>query len=299
MSEAKKKLEDVREEAHEKLSQLRDELASVQSSSTSLMYSSIANSSSSTFSLGSDFEQDWVINEDEIEFDKDILLRMKTGDLHVGFFRSTKVIVKILHKVSSLGDFKQSMKTVSKLRHPNLVLFMGATIGETPLIVTEMAQFKLLNVHLEGAPLSRGHMISIAKDVAFALNYLHLQRPCPVVHGSVSSQTVLLEAREKGWKGKLSDTGFFPQLSHPLSTYAAPEMFDPNSHSVKLDVYSFGVLLIELYCRKALGSSSGERNKQIEHINWPEMVVIIRKCLTAEAPDRPLIGCVLQDLQQL
>lgn len=283
LTKANKNYEDQQEGTHQELIKLRNEL-------------SLLQSSVSTSAYNDSVDEHWVLKREDILIEEEVLLRCRTGDLYNGFFHGTEVGVKVLSKVKSLDELKRIMNINSKLRHSNLLLFMGATVGDDPLIVTECISFcKPLNVHLEETPLSRSHLLSLAKDVSCALNYLHLHI-VPVTHGSVSSQSVLLTT---GWRGKLTDVNFFPHMVQPLATYAAPEVMDTSSCSPQIDVYSFGVLLIEMYCRKALGTSNSERSKQLQHINWPQLVVIIRLCLSVSSLDRPLIEDVLLDLKQL
>lgn len=287
LSEALEKRKEIQEMAQRELMQLRNELLTLRSApkSTSVCITT---------------DEDWFIGHDEVVIDKDaVVIRARTGDYHSGTFRGSKVSVKhVSAKIQSLEEFRRIMTLNSKLRHPNLLLFIGATVGNSLLVVTEFCPFKPLNIHLEESPLSRSNMISLAKDVACALNYLHLS-PSPIVHGTLSSRTVFLEPKANGWRGKLTDIAFSPQLVQPLATYAAPEINDGTVFTSQVDVYSFGVLLIEMYCRKALGTSGSERTKQLQHINWPQLVVIIRLCLSLSPMDRPEIGKVLLDIEQL
>lgn len=290
IKELKKQLSEVKQKSSEaaelQLMQLRNELSLLQSTSMT--------------SVSSDATDDyWVLDKDDITInEQEVMLQSRTGNFYSGFFRGTRVSVKCLRKVQSLEEYKKVMSLNNKLHHPNIHLFIGATTGDDYVVVAEFSSFKSLNIHLEGAPLSRSHIISLAKDVACALAYLHLH-PSVITHGSLSSHTVLIEPREGSWKGKLTDIGFFPYIATLLSAYAAPEVMDSDNLSPSLDIYSYGILLIEMYCRKALGSSGSERDKQLQHINWPQFVSIIRPCLSAEPTERPLVNEILLDIEQL
>lgn len=93
---------------------------------------------------------------------------------------------------------------------------------------------------------------AIALGTARGIQYLHSQGPA-VSHGNIKSSNVLLT---KSYDARLSDFGL-AHLVGPSSTpnrvagYRAPEVTDPRRVSQKADVYSFGVLLLELLTGKA------------------------------------------------
>ena len=70
------------------------------------------------------------------------------------------------------------MDISSKLRHPNLVQFIG--VG-TPIILTEIMSTCLYN-ELQKKVLTQSQILGISCDVAWALNYLHLWKPDPTIH---------------------------------------------------------------------------------------------------------------------
>ena len=99
--------------------------------------------------------------------------------------------------------------------------------------------------------MTRPQIITIARDVASALNCLHLWKPDPILHLDVNSANVLLEPLGTTlWKGKLRDFGpanFLCLTKTPgpgNPAYAASEAMSPNLHSPAMDVFSFGILLV-------------------------------------------------------
>ena len=94
---------------------------------------------------------------------------------------------------------------------------------------------------------------SIGLAVARALNYLHQMQPDPIIHRDISSANVLLEPLPMScWRAKVTDYGSV-NLQQQLETvgpgnptYAAPEANDPCLQSPKMDIFSFGILLIEM-----------------------------------------------------
>ena len=66
--------------------------------------------------------------------------------------------------------------------------------------------------------------------------------------------------------------------------YAAPEACFPDQHSPKMDVFSFGVLLVEMCLQQLPESDRAQREVQIQCIQWPAMVSLVRQC-TSENTD--------------
>lgn len=92
-------------------------------------------------------------------------------------------------------------------------------------------------------------------DVARALNYLHQMQPHPIIHRDISSGNVLLDPLpDHGWKVKVSDYGSVNMFIHlqmsgpgnPVYACAAPEANIPGLQTPKMDIFSFGVLLVEM-----------------------------------------------------
>ena len=84
------------------------------------------------------------------------------------------------------------MSIAAKVRHPNLLQFIGATRVGSPIILCELMPTSLRK-ELETSPLTCPQILRISQDVSSALNYLHLWKPHPILHRDVSSPNVLLE----------------------------------------------------------------------------------------------------------
>ena len=133
----------------------------------------------------------WMVERGEIQLTQRELGRGGWAAVKVAEFRGLQVAAKCLHAII-ISDynrqlFVREMSIAAKLRHPNLVQFIGATLEGEPVILTELMVSSLRAV-LERGPLELAHITSIARDVARALNYLHLTRPDPILHRDVSSQ---------------------------------------------------------------------------------------------------------------
>ena len=224
-----------------------------------------------------------------------------------------KVAAKELHSQleSDYYDqvFQREMAVAARVSHPNLLRFHGAKLEGGMTILTELmptslrAEVNRGHRHPEHR-LSREHILSIAMDVACALNYLHHLIPDPIIHRDISSANVLLKPTPNGgWLAKVSDYGsanFQQQLQtqNPGSpVYAAPESHNPGLQSPKMDIFSFGVLLIEM-CTSHFPVPE-RRPDLIESIRYPQLVRLIRWCLNEDRNQRPTAAQVIDYLRTL
>ena len=249
----------------------------------------------------------WRVERDEIkETDEEPLGVGGWGEVRVAMFRGVKVAAKFIHNAiispHNINLFLREMHMAASVRHPNLLLFIGALLDDSkPVILTELMPKNLRSI-IMGLP--RDHVITIGIDVACGLNYLHLMRPDPIIHRDVSSANVLLEPIGSGnWKAKVSDYGSANFLSKVITmgpgnvTYAAPESFNPKLQSPKMDVYSYGILLLEM----ATGQFPDHRLQamQLDTLPWQEMTLMIRRCICDDPASRPTMKDLLPDLTDL
>ena len=219
----------------------------------------------------------WSIDQEHLKITEHVLGRGAYGEVRVGIYQGTRVAVKKIHEVI-ISDynrelFEREMKIASRVRHPNLVLFVGAVTTGNPIIVCELMDTSLRKVMEEGN-LKADDIHPISKDVACALVYLH-SLPDPIVHRDVSSANVLLNAKKDGWQAKLGDFGsanFLAKLrtiAPGCIAYAAPEAGDPRQQGPKMDVYSFGVLLLEMCVGKFMDQHTLESTK-VAVVTWSD-----------------------------
>ena len=254
----------------------------------------------------------WVINKDEVTLTKEELGRGSYAVVTVGIFRGLRVAVKSLHTVIisdyNLGIFSREMSIASRVRHPNLVQFIGATKVGNPLILTELMSTSL-NHELQRNRLTNEQILSIAQDVALGLNYLHLFKPQPIIHRDVSSPNVLLKpcTGPAGYEAKVADYGT-AKLQQGTSTgtvmpgnpaYAAPEARDPEQHSPAMDVYSYSVLLMEMNLCCPPEMTIAERARQSGSVSWSDMKSLIQRGLNANPRDRPTMAQVVESLKRM
>ena len=157
-------------------------------------------------------DDDWVINKDEVILTREELGVGSYATVVVGTFRGLRVAVKSLHTIIisdyNLALFSREMSIASRVRHPNLVQFIGATKVGNPLILSELMSTSL-HKELQKNQLTKLQILSIAQDVALGLNYLHLFKPQPIIHRDVSSPNVLLKPSTgpAGFEAKVADYG--------------------------------------------------------------------------------------------
>ena len=249
----------------------------------------------------------WVVQHAEVEYTSDPELgRGGWAAVKVAKFRGLRVAAKCPYDeiISDYNRqmFVREMNMAARLRHPNLLQFIGATIEGRMVILTEMLPTSLRTLFRQG-PLSVGHITSISLDVARALNYLHLMRPDPIVHRDISSANVLLEpGPNNSWKAKVSDYGSVNLQQHLRTTgagspvYAAPEANRPDQQSPKMDIFSFGVLLVET-CTAQFPEVS-EREAHILSIPHAHFVALIRRCLQGNKDNRPSASDLITELSR-
>ena len=258
----------------------------------------------------------WELPQEEVHISNTILGTGGWGYVARGTFQGQTVAVKCLHRgilsPQNEGRVRREISIMSQVRHPNLLLLIGAVLtveGAGPLIVTELLDRSLRSAY-EGGMLEERSKVPVLRDVASALAYLHSHHHTPIIHRDVSSANVLLEAirHDRQWKAKLSDFGS-ANLSHLATTpaegaavYSAPEVSTDNRsrQTVKIDVYSFGVLMCEV-CLCRLPPERRLFPSMLSDVRRtaPDIFLLALDCTSHTHQDRPGMRDVLQRIDQL
>ena len=245
----------------------------------------------------------WVVGRGEIEATEEELGRGGWATVSVAYFRGLRVAAKRMHHDLVVCDynralFSREMSIAATMRHPNLVQFIGATLEGSPIILTELMATSL-RAELEKQLLSPDQISSVSLDVARALLYLHLMQPDPIIHCDVSSANVLLNpGPEASWLAKLSDYGSANYVRHVTTrapgnpSYAAPEADTPTLQSTKMDVFSYGVLLLEMWCRQT--PEHGRHGALLHGLERGEVREMVGRCLQHNPARRPDMADLLQ-----
>ena len=252
-------------------------------------------------------ESSWVVNRREIIMTEVVLGKGGWGEVKVAGFRGLKVAAKCLYEIiispHNIRKFCREMNIASKLRHPNLLQFIGATTEGNPIILTELMPTSLRK-ELETGGLAYPAILSISLDVACALNYLHLFKPHPILHRDVSSANVLLQPMGGGWRAKVSDYGTvslqpLARTCNPGNpVYSAPESPYPRQHSPSMDVFSYGVLLIEMVLCQFPEEDKGLREAQIKAIKRLALKNLIERCLIENYKQRPTMSDIIKEINE-
>ncbi|OIT26749.1 PREDICTED: serine/threonine-protein kinase B-raf-like [Nicotiana attenuata] len=189
---------------------------------------------------------------------KEEIGRGSYGVVYHGIWNGSDVAVKVYFGNQccdgTLLEYKKEVEIMKRLRHPNVLLFMGAIFSqEKPAIVTEFlprgSLFKTL--HRNNKPLDFSRRLRMALDVARGMNYLHRRNP-PIVHRDLKSSNLLVD---KSWTVKVGDFGLsrFKDATFLTSKsgrgtpqWMAPEVLRNEPSTEKSDIFSFGVILWEL-----------------------------------------------------
>ena len=238
----------------------------------------------------------WIVRTEEVEMTGPELGRGGWAIVSVATFRGVRVAAKTIHRQiishHNVQLFRREMNMAAKLRHPNLVQFIGATIEGNMVILTELMPTSLRAQLQRDIYLQPKVVMSVSLDVARALNYLHQMQPDPIIHRDISSANVLLEPlQDWQWRAKLSDYGTV-NLFHQLETvnpgspvYAAPEANNPRLQSTKMDIYSFGALMLEMLTGQL--PTPEDRPALLLKVQHDQLLDLIRRCLSERAQDRP------------
>ena len=247
----------------------------------------------------------WVVRREEIELTGPQLGIGGWATVTVAKFRGIQVAVKRIHDEiishHNLQLFQREMNMAARLRHPNLIQFIGATMEEDMMIVMELMATSLrsqLRREMYFPPLL---VKAISLDVARGLNYLHLIQPDSIVHRDISSANVLLEIIQLNqWRAKLTDYGSV-NLHRQLRTenpgspaYAAPEASNPHLQSPKMDIYSFGALVLEMLTGQL--PAPDDRLGLLRKVQHQQLLRLIRGCLNMNPDDRPSARHIISEL---
>ena len=247
----------------------------------------------------------WVIRKEEIELTGPELGVGGWATVAVAKFRGIKVAVKRIHNriIShhNLQLLQREMNMAARLRHPNLIQFIGATMEGEMMIVMELMASSLRSQLETDVYFQPNTVKAISLDVACGLNYLHLIQPDPIVHRDISSANVLLEdLPHRMWRAKLTDYGSVNVVcqihtQNPGSpAYSAPEASNPRLQSPKMDIYSFGALVLEMLTGRL--PAPDDRPGLLCQVRHEQLLRLIRRCLSERKEDRPSASYIVSDL---
>ncbi|CAH8361546.1 unnamed protein product [Eruca vesicaria subsp. sativa] len=184
------------------------------------------------------------------------------GTVYRGLWLGSVVAVKVFskeeHPEEVIQSFRQEVSMMKRLRHPNVLLFMGAVTSPQRLcIVSELlprgSLFQLLQRKM--SKLDWRRRILMALDIAHGMNYLHCCSP-PIVHRDLKSSNLLVDRNltvkvaDFGLSRVKHETYLTTKFGKGTPQWMAPEVLRNESADEKSDIYSFGVVLWELATEK-------------------------------------------------
>ncbi|PHT52084.1 hypothetical protein CQW23_06546 [Capsicum baccatum] len=186
-----------------------------------------------------------------------------------------RVTVMKLHKTVTEGEqgFLAEVNSIRRTNHNNLVQLLGfCNEGQHRLLMYEhMETGSLADLLFKYSRLSWSQRVQVAIDTAKGLCYLHEECSTQIIHSDIMPQNVLLD---EGLTAKIADFGIAKLLRKDQTRtttkirgtrgYVAQEWFRNMPITVKVDVYSFGILLLELICcRKSYKQDVANENEMI------------------------------------
>ncbi|KAL2476672.1 Mitogen activated protein kinase kinase kinase-related [Abeliophyllum distichum] len=213
------------------------------------------------------------------------------GEVFRGVWNGTEVAIKVFLEqdltAENMEDFCNEISILSRLRHPNVILFLGACTRPPRLsMVTEYMEMGSLYylIHLSGQKnkLSWRRRIKMLRDICRGLMCIHRMK---IVHRDLKSANCLVN---KHWTVKICDFGLSRIMTDAIMRdsssagtpeWMAPELVRNEPFTVKCDIFSFGVIMWELYTL----------NKPWDGIP-PERVVyaVANEGLRLEIPEGPM-----------
>ncbi|CAN1122952.1 Probable inactive receptor kinase At1g48480 [Linum perenne] len=237
-------------------------------------------------------------------FDLEDLLRASAEVLGKGTFGTTykatlemgvvMAVKRLKEVIVSEKEYREKIEVVGKMNDENLVMLKAYYFSkDEKLLVYEYMSMGSLSALLHGnrgagrTPLNWDKRSTIALGAAKGISYLHSQGSS-ISHGNIKSSNILLT---KSYEARVSDFGLAQLAGAAPNTsrvdgYRAPEVTDAHKVSQKADVYSFGVLLLELLTGKA-PTHSLTNDEGVDLPRWVQSVV--REEWTAEVFDLELL----------
>ncbi|CAK9150137.1 unnamed protein product [Ilex paraguariensis] len=248
------------------------------------------------------------------------------GPVYKALLDHTTVAIKVLRPDISQGQkqFQQEVEVLSRMRHPNMVLLVGAC-PEYGCLVYEYMENGSLEDRLfrrNNTPtISWRTRFKIASETATALHFFHQTKPKPLVHRDLKPANILLD---RNYVSKISDVGLArlvpPSVADGVTQYhmtaAAgtfcyidPEYQQTGMLGTKSDIYSLGVILLQILTAKPAIGLTYHMERAIQKGTFSEMLdptvtdwpieealsfaKLALQCCELRRKDRPDLGLVI------
>ncbi|XP_074601513.1 C-terminal Src kinase [Brevipalpus obovatus] len=259
----------------------------------------------------------WVIPLEDLDFGdvREVLGRGEFGDVRLAFYRGQKVAVKIIKdSTKAAQNFLAEASLMTSLRHANLVQLMGVVFdGANIYLVTEfMAKGSLVDYLRSRGRLhvTKRDQIDFATHACAGMAYLESKH---VVHRDLAARNVLIS---EDCVAKVCDFGLAREESFSLRgekfpiKWTAPEALRLNAFSNKSDVWSFGILLWEIYSFGRVPYPRIPLDDVMKHVEKgykmeapegcpSEIYEIMKQSWNLDPEKRPTFALILKKLEHL
>ncbi|XP_073011432.1 serine/threonine-protein kinase STY46-like [Typha latifolia] len=241
------------------------------------------------------------------------------GDLYRGTYCSQDVAIKVLKperiNLDMQREFAQEVFIMRKVRHKNVVQFIGAcTKAPSLCIVTEfMSGGSVYDfLHKQKGVFKLPALLRVAIDVSKGMSYLHQNN---IIHRDLKAANLLMDENEVV---KVADFGVARVkaqsgvMTAETGTYRwmAPEVIEHKPYDHKADVFSFGIVLWELITGKipyeyltplqaAVGVVQKGLRPTIPNNTRPKIANLLEKCWQQDPNERPDFSEILETLQRI
>ncbi|KAM0023204.1 putative protein kinase RLK-Pelle-RLCK-IXb family [Helianthus debilis subsp. tardiflorus] len=255
------------------------------------------------------------------------------GPVYRGRLSNYDCAIKVLRPGAAQGrsQFQKEVEVLSCIRHPNMVPFLGACPEYGCLVYEYMSNGSLEERLLRRGntpPLSWQTRFKIASEIVTGVLFLHQTKPEPIVHRDLKPGNILLD---QNFVGRISDVGLArllpPSIAEDITQYRMtstagtfcyidPEYQQTGMLGVKSDVYSLGIMLLQMITAKPAMGLSHHVENAIENgtfgqmldpcvPDWPQdealgFAKLALQCAELRRKDRPDLGkVVLPELVRL
>ncbi|XP_022540029.2 tyrosine-protein kinase ITK/TSK [Astyanax mexicanus] len=259
----------------------------------------------------------WEVDPDELSLGKELGCG-QFGVVLEGFWNGKKVAVKTVREdAMSEEEFKEEAKIMTKLSHPKLVKLYGMCMQRSPMcLIFEFLENGCLTDFLRSkkGSFKPEDLLGMCLDVSEAMDYLESSN---FIHRDLAARNCLVSEK---LEVKVSDFGMTRPVLDDLyvcSTgskfamkWSSPEVINHTKFSSKSDVWSFGVLMWEIYSEGRLPYEYRSNAEVIESLNagqrllqprlCPETVYqLMQWCWKEKPEDRPSFALLLHQLASL
>ena len=265
------------------------------------------------------------------KIDRSTILKIPQKKIGVGawgkvlssHYQGEPVAIKYAHMAlleihGTVDMIKREVSIMAHIQHPNLVRFIGAVLDDAvdskkdvPIIVLELLDMNLRTAYTKEG-LDKITMVSIFCDVAYGLHYLHEQSN-PIIHRDVSAPNILLKRLpNQSFKAKISDFGSANLAKQSITAaagaiiYTAPEMFpqeditaDPPEQTVKVDVFSYGIVLLEVVTKEMPAIEKRSLLLRSCKQEWEQIHDLVIRSTKRAPTDRPEMRDILNSLNRI